>query len=43
MFKITCMGVVKAIFAEVFFFKPKSVVRACLDFGFLEERILFGF
>ena len=23
--------------------KPKSVVRACLDFGFLEEWILFGF
>ncbi len=26
-----------------FFIKPKSVVRACLDFGFLEEWILFGF
>ena len=24
-------------------FKPKSVVRACLYFGFLEEWILFGF
>ena len=24
-------------------FYPKSVVRACLDFGFLEEWILFGF
>ena len=23
--------------------KPKSVVMACLDFGFLEEWILFGF
>ena len=23
--------------------KPKSGVRACLDFGFLEEWILFGF
>ena len=24
-------------------FKPESVVRACLYFGFLEECILFGF
>ena len=24
------------------FIQPKSVVRACLDFGFLEEWILFG-
>ena len=26
-----------------YFIQPKSVVRACLDFGFLEEWILFGF
>ena len=24
-------------------FKPKSVIRACLDFDFLEGWILFGF
>ena len=31
------------LFFYFLFFKPKSVVRACLYFGFLEEWILFGF
>ena len=33
----------KLLFFYFLFFKPKSVVRACLYFGFLEEWILFGF
>jgi len=28
---------------RLLFVKPKSVVRACLYFGFLEEWILFAF
>jgi hypothetical protein len=30
-------------FSLIFFLKPKSVIRACLDFVLLEEWILFGF
>ena len=31
------------IWQTPFGLKPKSVIRACLDFVFLEEWILFGF
>ena len=31
------------MFERFFCFYPKSAIRACLDFAFLEEWILFGF